>query len=132
MDPLARLEKLLDFYLAELQESGASSSRDLTPWKLYPSTQGKLYMIAVPRKDGSTKVVHFGQKGAEQYPVHKDPERKRRYLERHSRPHPDGSPREFWDDPYTAGFWSRWVLWNKLSIPASLKEAVAKAKKHLQ
>jgi hypothetical protein len=41
-------------------------------------------------------------------------DRKTRYFET-----PKG---ENWNDPYTAGFWSRWVLWNKPTITESIKD----------
>lgn len=72
--------------------------------------------------------VDFGQRGASDFTLHKDPERMRRYLVRHAAIIPeelrDGpvsvpglasrvteSRRESWDDPTTPGFWSRWLLW---------------------
>lgn len=65
--------------------------------------------------DKGRKTVHFGQDGASDYTIHKDPERKKRYIDRHK-------ARENWKDPETSGFWSRWLLWNKPSISASKKD----------
>jgi hypothetical protein len=58
--------------------------------------------------------VHFGAVGYQDYTQHKDPERMRRYLVRHR-------ARENWaaSGMRTAGFWSRWLLWNKPSLRAS-------------
>jgi Family of unknown function (DUF5754) len=53
--------------------------------------------------------VDFGAKGYEDYTMHKDPVRKARYIIRHRL-------RENWRDPTTAGFWSRWLLWESPSI----------------
>lgn len=64
------------------------------------------------------KVIHFGQRGAEDYTIHKDDERKRLYLLRHKK-------RENWDNPLTAGALSRWVLWNK----PTLRDSIADYKK---
>jgi hypothetical protein len=50
------------------------------------------------------KTVHFGQRGASDYTIHHDDERKERYLIRHR-------AREDWEDPRTAGALSRWILW---------------------
>jgi len=58
------------------------------------------------------KRVHFGAKGMSDFTIHKDEERKERYLNRHR-------AREDWNDPYTAGALSRWVLWNKPTLKAS-------------
>ena len=57
------------------------------------------------RIDGK-KSMHFGQAGASDFTIHKDTERKNRYLDRHSK-------HEDWNNPLTAGFWARWILWNK-------------------
>ena len=62
---------------------------------------------------GDKTHVDFGQKGYSDYTIHKDPERMKRYLVRHSRGH-----REQWGlkGIKTAGFWSRWLLWSKPSL----------------
>lgn len=62
------------------------------------------------------KTVHFGATGYEDYTSHRDPRRKARYLERH------GRGREDWDDPTTPGALSRWLLWNKPTLEASIED----------
>ena len=52
------------------------------------------------------KKIYFGAKGYSDYTIHKNDERKTRYLARHS-------ANENWRDKYSKGFWSRWILWNK-------------------
>ena len=52
------------------------------------------------------KTIPFGAKGYSDYTIHKDDERKERYINRHRKS-------EDWNNIYTAGFWSRWCLWNK-------------------
>lgn len=98
------------------------------PFKLYPSTlKTKKYDIYVPRrKNGSEKgdrlkKVSFGAKGYEDYTIHKDKERKERYINRHRH--------DKLNDPYKPGFWAMYVLWNKPSKRESLKLAVRKAKR---
>ena len=66
-------------------------------------------------ENGSKKTIHFGQKGASDYTKHKDPERKKRYIDRHRK-------NENWDNPKTAGTLSRYVLWNKPTLDASIKD----------
>ncbi len=61
------------------------------------------------------KRVHFGDKKGSQYPDHKDITKKRNYIARHE-------VNENWDDPFTAGFWARYILWNKLTLEASVKD----------
>ena len=66
------------------------------------------------RIDGK-KTVSFGAAGYSDYSVHKDPERKQRYIDRHK-------SREDWSDPKTAGFYATNILWNKETITQSVKD----------
>lgn len=61
--------------------------------------------------------VEFGASGYEDYTIHHDPERQRRYIARHQ-------SRENWTESgiKTAGFWSRWLLWNLPSLDESLND----------
>jgi hypothetical protein len=61
------------------------------------------------------KTIHFGAKGMSDYTINRDPERKRLYISRHK-------ARENWSKSgiQTAGFWSRWLLWNKPSLDESI------------
>lgn len=77
------------------------------------------YVATIQLEDGRTRIVRFGAAGMSDYTKHKDEERKRRYLERHK-------ARENWEDPLTAGFWSRWLLWNKPKIRESLADLKAR------
>ncbi len=67
------------------------------------------------------KTVPFGQKGASDMTQHKSEERKSRYIGRHKK-------NENWNDPKTAGFYSRWILWNKPTLSESVKDANNKFK----
>lgn len=92
--------------------------------ELFPSTiKGKRYTVYVPKGDRRIK-VDFGSSTHENYTMHKDPERKRLYQIRHKNDHKN--------DPYSAGFWSWWVLWNKPSLNESFKEAVSLAHERLR
>ena len=71
---------------------------------------------AVFEKNGKEKVVAFGQKGYSDYTKHKDKTRKARYLKRHS------GMGEHWQKPDTPGALSKWILWNKPTFKASLKD----------
>ena len=66
------------------------------------------------------KSIHFGQAGASDFTIHKDTERKNRYLDRHSK-------NEDWHNPLTAGFYSRWILWNKPTITESIRDTNRKS-----
>lgn len=73
----------------------------------------KKYMIELP----TGKIVHFGAKGYSDFTIHKDYERMKRYENRHK-------TRENWKRSGigTAGFWSKWILWNKPSLAASVRD----------
>jgi ribosomal protein S6 len=61
------------------------------------------------------KIVSFGQKGAEDYTMHKDGLRKERYILRHQK-------REDWTNPLTSGFYAYYVLWNKKTLKESIED----------
>ena len=61
------------------------------------------------------KIVSFGAKGYEDFTTHKNEERKQRYLNRHRK-------NEDWENPLSAGFYSRWLLWNLPNLQDSLKD----------
>jgi hypothetical protein len=65
------------------------------------------------RELNSNNSIHFGDSRYEDYTMHRDENRKARYLKRHSN--------EDWNDASTAGFWSRWLLWNQPTIKGSIK-----------
>lgn len=77
----------------------------------YPATNKKFkYFILT----STGKKIHFGSSDYQDFTIHKDPERKQRYINRHQK-------RENWGKSgiNTAGFWSRWLLWNKPTIKES-------------
>jgi len=67
----------------------------------------KYYIIT-----NDNKKVYFGQASASDFTIHKDEARKQRYINRHKK-------NENWNNKDTAGFWSRWLLWEKPSIKES-------------
>ena len=73
---------------------------------------GKKYMAKV-----GDKTVHFGATGYQDFTTSKDEKRKASYLARHK-------STENWtlSGVDTAGFWARWLLWNKHSITASISD----------
>lgn len=70
----------------------------------------KKYMVYV---DGKT--IHFGAAGYSDYTKHKDKNRMEKYNSRHK-------SRENWTKTgiKTAGFWAKWLLWNKPSLLESI------------
>jgi hypothetical protein len=70
---------------------------------------------AVFENDDKEKVVSFGAAGMSDFTIHKDEARKERYLNRHRK-------NENWDKPDTPGALSRYILWNKKTLRASLRD----------
>ena len=70
------------------------------------------------RTDGA-KTVSFDQKGASGFTKHKKSDRRERYIDRHKR---NGD----WTKPgaTSAGFYSKRVLWNKLTLKASIGDFI--------
>lgn len=66
-------------------------------------------------KGSNHKTVQFGQKGSSTYLDHKDEQKKDAYLARHK-------VNENWNSPTTAGALSRWILWNKKTLSASIAD----------
>jgi hypothetical protein len=62
------------------------------------------------------KKVYFGAAGYSDFTIHKDEERKLRYIKRHNN--------ENWTKSGidSAGFWSKHLLWNLPSISASYQD----------
>ena len=76
----------------------------------------KKWMIKTPYG-----LIHFGQEGASDYTIHKDPVRKQAYISRHR-------PNENWTKSgiNTAGFWSYHIGWNKPTLEASIRDTERK------
>ena len=58
------------------------------------------------------KKIYFGQASSSDFTLHKDEARKQRYINRHKK-------NENWNNKEIAGFWSRWLLWEKQTIKES-------------
>jgi Family of unknown function (DUF5754) len=65
------------------------------------------------------KKINFGDSNYEDYTQHKDDRRKQLYIQRHKK-------REDWNNPSTAGFWSRWLLWNKPTLQEAKRDILTK------
>ena len=61
------------------------------------------------------KITHFGSPKHSNYTIHKDKKRKANYLKRHKK-------NEDWNDFKSAGSLSRYILWNKPTLEASIKD----------
>jgi hypothetical protein len=76
--------------------------------------KGKKFAVLV-----EGKTINFGAEGYSDYTMHKDDERKNRYIQRHK-------AREDWNKIKSAGFWSRWLLWNQKTLAESIKDTEKK------
>jgi hypothetical protein len=74
---------------------------------------GKKYMAIIDGK----KTIHFGQSGASDFTIHKDLERKQRYINRHKK-----REEHIWDNPTTPSFWAKNLLWNKETLKESIND----------
>ena len=84
--------------------------------KISPSAvKNKRYTAHFLLDDGKIRRVHFGSDKHENYTTHVNETRRNAYLKRHAK-------NENWDDPLTAGALSRWILWNKETLHASIKD----------
>ena len=70
----------------------------------------KKYVVKFP--DG--KKIYFGAPKYEDYTIHKNNKRKQNYIKRHAK-------NEDWTNKKTAGFWSRWLLWEKPNLGDAIK-----------
>lgn len=78
--------------------------------KPIPSNRkGKKKMVLVKRGD-RVKLVHFGQKGYQDFTQHKDPERRKNYLARSGGIRGKGGKLTA-SDPFSANYWARKELW---------------------
>lgn len=82
------------------------------------------YILTVsPRKGKKFRITHgskyidFGARQYEDFTIHNDVKRKHSYLARHEK-------NEDWkrSGRMTAGFWSRWLLWNLGTIERSIED----------
>jgi len=73
----------------------------------------KMMAVFYNPKTNRTNTIHFGAAGMSDYTIHKDPERRKRYIARHCK-------NENWKDPATAGALSRFILWEKTSLSAGI------------
>ena len=80
-------------------------------------TDKKYKVVICNTKKDTKKTIRFGAEGYSDYTKHKDKKRKDSYISRHKK-------NENWKKSgvETAGFWSRWLLWNKPTIKESIKD----------
>ena len=77
--------------------------------------KGKKYTAVFRLENNRTKTIHFGSSGYEDFTMHQSEERKTAYIRRHQ-------ANENFNNPLTAGALSRWILWNKPTLKASIAD----------
>lgn len=89
----------------------------MTSVEIKPSTAKNKRLKAIfYDKDGKKiKTTNFGQKGGQTFVDHKNKDIKSKWIARHR-------VREDWNAPMTAGALSRFILWNKTSMKASIAD----------
>ena len=81
-----------------------------------PSTKAdKKYMATFETDAGRTKTTHFGAAGYDDFIKSKNEVKKAAYIARHK-------VNENFQNPTTAGALSRWILWNKPTLSASIAD----------
>jgi hypothetical protein len=81
------------------------------------STRAGKKMMAIFYDEAKKKIktTHFGASGYEDYTTHGEIQRKMNYIARHKE-------REDWTDYMSSGSLSRFILWNKPTIKASIED----------
>lgn len=106
MAKLSRLEKKGAGYIVN---HGGSSSV-LVPNRPVRSWRKDKKMVVLAVKGTEYKIIHFGQAGYSDYTKHKDPKRRKSYLSRSGGiRNKDGRLTK--NDPFSANYWARKVLW---------------------
>ena len=90
--------------------------------KITKSTKENKKLMAIFENchNNRRKTIHFGAAGMSDYTIHRDKDRKQRYLNRHKN--------ENWNNPISAGSLARYILWNK----PTLKDSIADYKKRFK
>ena len=89
----------------------------LTYYLSKSSRKNKKFMI----KSEGSPTIHFGDSRYEDYTMHGDSDRKKRYILRHQNVRFANGKNEDWANPQTAGFWAYHLLWHKPTISEAIK-----------
>lgn len=92
---------------------------------IYPSDKPMYKFYAVFASDNKIKSVYFGSAKHSDYTIHKDKNRRNRYIQRHLKDLRT-------NDPTRAGYLSMFILWNKPTLNASVNDYKRRYKKYLK
>jgi len=105
--------------------SGTDVSGPAYTAKLYYSNKKNKRLTVLIRDNytGKHVTVDFGSKKGKTFLDHNDVKKKENYLKRHGAVNNKAllSNSEDWTDPFTAGFWSRWLLWSEPTFKEALQ-----------
>lgn len=101
------MKKCIPYYERYKQ---AKSKEDLKPMQPMLSWLKDKKMVVLAVKNGEQRVVHFGHIDYEDYTIHCDENRRKRYLQR-SGGILNGSNKLTKDDVFSANYWARKILW---------------------
>ena len=123
-DPLKGFRKRCVYDIVDTDENGNILNKKVS----FGKVKTKINLISIKKSNktgkklmatfetnGRRKVIHFGSAGMSDYTKHKDKKRKLRYIKRHSKDLGTGNPSR-------AGYLSMFVLWNKISLQASIRD----------
>jgi hypothetical protein len=86
--------------------------------------KNKKYDLIITEPDRRDKIVSFGAAGMSDYTLHHDPERKQRYIKRHS------NDSKFWGNSQgnlrKPSYLAKNILWNQPSLEASVRDVEKK------
>ena len=82
----------------------------LKPFKVYRSWLPNKKLVVLVVDEDRKKLVHFGHPDYKDYLTHRDKKRRNAYLKRSARIR-DGKGNFTKDDPFSANFWARKILW---------------------
>jgi hypothetical protein len=126
LDPLKGYRKKCIFKVINVDSNGEpikklhfgkpkGSSKKIKLVSIKKSNKSGKKLMATFETNGRKKVIHFGAAGMSDFTKHHDRERRNRYITRHSKDLRTGNPAR-------AGYLSMFVLWNKPSLQASIRD----------
>jgi hypothetical protein len=120
LDPLKGFRKKCLVKIVNVNEYGkqlsfGKSVKKIKLISIKKSTKRGKKLMATFEKNGRRKVIHFGAAGMSDFTKNHDKTRRQRYLTRHRKDLKT-------NDPSRAGFLSTYVLWNKNSLQASIRD----------
>ena len=90
----------------------AYNKYDLKPNKVYKSWLKNKKLVVWYKKGWNEKIIHFGDKNYTNYGTHLNKKRLMNYLKRSANIR-DGKGQLTRNNPFSANYWARRILWNK-------------------